>query len=508
MQHLNRLLDRAVNRALLAGVAGLSQVVGCGGQSVGPGGDLAAPSFSFEGVGELSPAATPSGTIPVAAVEPKPVDSSAEVCLPAGTSRLAQMDLSEAYDFVAWRTGDTYDEPSGVRYTSERDTFGTACASAADRMGCLAALDGTWPGPGSAWIECSQVGCIANALVTNHGDDVRLHDSLEAILSVLGAIDTPQEAVFWAEVNAYSPTCETDELFALPKLSVLQFASGYRLNTSEMVADCPIRYQDVVLDIARDGRVNEVSRVEHQSPFMGSVCVGRRPRGLVESAPTAAGASSGGNPALREVGSFFARMAALEDAAVFAFSAVAAELDAFGAPRELVHAARDAAADEVRHGRIGASLARRYGVEATSPEVSAQAPRGLFEFALENIVEGCVRETFGAAVARYQAGYARDPQVRAQLAHIALDECRHAELSHSIQEWLEPRLTSEQSAMLAAARRKAVEDLRLELEIEPEPAVQWLAGMPSSVQALALLEALDADLWHPSALGESTAARV
>src|SRR5690606_4330912 len=87
----------------------------------------------------------------------------------------------------------------------------------------------------------------------------------------------------------------------------------------------------------------------------------------------------------------------------------------------------------------------------------------LIEFALDNAVEGCVRETFGAACAAFQAVKARDPVVRATLRQVAVDETRHAELSWNIHSWVERRLNAEERALLAAAMRKAVTQLQVEV---------------------------------------------
>jgi hypothetical protein len=74
-------------------------------------------------------------------------------------------------------------------------------------------------------------------------------------------------------------------------------------------------------------------------------------------------------------------------------------------------------------------LARRAGGHVPGVQVQALHVRSLEEMALENVVEGCVRETFGAVVAMIQAERAGDARVRRAMRRIARDETRHAELS-------------------------------------------------------------------------------
>ena len=81
-----------------------------------------------------------------------------------------------------------------------------------------------------------------------------------------------------------------------------------------------------------------------------------------------------------------------------------------------------AADDEVRHVRVTASLARRYSGTVTTPNIDAPQRRSLAEMALENAVDGCVRETFGTLVAHHQALMARDEGIVQVMPEIAEDE--------------------------------------------------------------------------------------
>ena len=103
------------------------------------------------------------------------------------------------------------------------------------------------------------------------------------------------------------------------------------------------------------------------------------------------------------LGDFLARCAHQEAASVFSFSRLARELEAHGAPRQLVARARAARADESRHAAIVGALARERGGELSPVRIESLHVRSLEEMALENAVEGCVLETYGAAIGAHQA---------------------------------------------------------------------------------------------------------
>jgi hypothetical protein len=103
------------------------------------------------------------------------------------------------------------------------------------------------------------------------------------------------------------------------------------------------------------------------------------------------------------------------------------------------------------------ALAERFAVKPAVHEAQQFALRGLFEVALENAVEGCVRETYGAVVGHHQARHAQDPVVRAGMAQVAEDETRHAALSWAVAEWALPQLTDAQRDEIRAAQRAAIE---------------------------------------------------
>jgi hypothetical protein len=253
-------------------------------------------------------------------------------------------------------------------------------------------------------------------------------------------------------------------------------ADGYEVRTEW--EDCGVGLFSRTVFVSADGSVRELDRHE----IGASNCtIGRRPEGLRACAPAASRSA---------LGAYFASAAALEAASVVAFERMARELGELGAPQPLVAGAARSALEEIRHTRAVALLARRFGGEPAAPQVCPLAVRSAQAIALENAVEGCVRETYGALVAHYQAATALDPAVRAAMTVIAEDETRHATLSWQVAEWLEPRLSPEQRRAVHAARAAALAILRGELQDGLSPADRALIGLPGQQLAVALLDRL------------------
>jgi len=108
--------------------------------------------------------------------------------------------------------------------------------------------------------------------------------------------------------------------------------------------------------------------------------------------------------------------------------------------------------------------------------------------ATENAVEGCVHETFGAAVALAQSIQARDRRVRAAMSRIAADEARHAELAWQVARWAESRLAPAARARVERQRRRAARELVLSAGRRENPTVVRELGMlgPAQAQGVAL----------------------
>jgi hypothetical protein len=211
---------------------------------------------------------------------------------------------------------------------------------------------------------------------------------------------------------------------------------------------------------------------------------GRRPDGY-------GGELSG---ASRPLGRFFSHLAQLETVSIGAFGELAGELERHGAGCALVARARRARRDEVRHARAVWSLARRFGAK---PQRLARMPKArrksLAELGAENAAEGCVRETFGAMVASFQARASEDPSVAETMRGIAVDEAEHAKLAWDLDAFFLARLDDAGRARRALAFRRAIEDLHQEIASAADvPALRRISGMPGRAVALLALEKLRA----------------
>jgi hypothetical protein len=202
--------------------------------------------------------------------------------------------------------------------------------------------------------------------------------------------------------------------------------------------------------------VSEAGANQFECHYLAGACAGRRPAGLARSKRRG-----------------FAEQARLEAASVHAFARLACELEENGAPRGLIRSARRARRDEIRHAR---TMSRLAGIGVPNPRVAPFAKRSLVRVARENAIEGCVRETFGALLATWQAERADDPAVRRAMRTIAKDETRHAALSWRVAAWADRKLDAKQRARVRAARDRAVRELERELDPEMQGLFATMRG--------------------------------
>ena len=199
--------------------------------------------------------------------------------------------------------------------------------------------------------------------------------------------------------------------------------------------------------------------------------------------------------AIETIGELLARQAELEAMSVGAFEDLAKALTAHDAPHALVRAARRSARDEVRHAAACARLAARFGATpARFNHVSAATP-SLPALALDNAVEGEVRETWGAAVATWQAHVAHDPAVRRAMRGLAVAETRHATHAMKIGAWARTQLDERSRRRVTRARRDAIAELASATRANPPAAAVRELGVPDAATAVQLFAALDARVW-------------
>jgi hypothetical protein len=389
-------------------------------------------------------------------------------CDEAGQWPLHDTSIDPPLDYLAHYT--TY--PSSESSVSAQVVYGMECAGASDATACAAELQQK-----TAAEPCQNNPC-PEFLIATEGDTVTRIEERSALMALLGTIDTETEAAIAALLAGGPLFCWRE-----PQPGETGDATGTRVRLSdegyvvETLASCYEERSTGRAVVDAEGNVTVTSRI--------GFCEGRRPAGLASSAPCVA---------RNEVGAHFARAAHFEAASVFAFEQLARDLEQLGAPRELIQLALSSALDEVGHARTMHALAQRFGGELVTPEISPPSARGALAIALENAVEGCVRETYGALVACYQAHAARDSYVRAAMTQIAEDETRHAQLSWQIAAWLELQLSDAERAAVSLARRAAYEQLRGELAHRLSRDGMRVVGLPDEATSFALLTQLDAAL--------------
>lgn len=228
----------------------------------------------------------------------------------------------------------------------------------------------------------------------------------------------------------------------------------------------------------------------YRPPSSSSNQCGRRPLGLHSESVSDLSCT----PEAR-IGQHLAAQAHLEAASVVAFRQLERHLRHHGAPSELIKAARRATRDEIRHART----LRRFSADyrATIADVRVRQPDevSLLDLALANACEGCVGETYGAAVARFQSVQAANPALREAMATIAEEETQHAELAFALDDWLRTRLSAAELRVLDAASQAAIAELHSQATQPVPSALVETLGVPDATQAAFILQTLRAEAW-------------
>lgn len=496
---IRRILQRGVAGTLITGALG-----GCVRQELedpGPDSDRASvrgsdADASGGSPGEADAAVAPPGSdagrappapaLPVldAGREgPRPGPDGGVTC-PTGTRGELQasgLGIAGAYDYVAVRRAPgAYREPSdaGVEtWTNSRfmvlSESGKPCATASE----AACSDKVALHPEEVLGSFCVQACSEISIVTTRGDEVARWTSDAQLRELLGSVDSSDEALLWGLRGGYWDLCTK------------QVGDTFEVVGTHYKETCPVVYERVTLGVSPTGALERRSAEELRAGPLVGACIGRIPAALRSPGELVQGSS---------VGTYLAKAAHLEAASVHAFERLARELAAHGAPDELIAAAESAARDEVRHAQLMGALAERHGVRALAAEVDDLPVRSLEEIALENAVEGCVRETFGAVVGAFQAQHARDGAVRRAMQEIARDEARHAGLSQRVHVWCSERLDAEARARLYAAQRSALEQLEAECASELRVDARTALGLPTAQLSRALLRELDAALFQKS----------
>lgn len=351
---------------------------------------------------------------------------------------------------------------------------GTLCGGASDTQACQTAFVAGTPSAGFPFlyqyppILTSFPSYAFMFLAYTRGDSVGFIVDRDQLNAFLGEIDSANEAGLAFLSMGVGPTCT----------GISETPEAYYYSTFSSVP-CSIMPPGHMYSVTRSGQVASIAT------GMAMPCVGRRPVGLVDFPRASANATP--------LGDYYASVAHLEGAAVLAFDNMERELKRFGAPLQLQLRARRARADEKRHYNQMAAHARREGAAVPCVEAPHAGERSLLAAALENAIEGCVRETWGALSAHYQASAAFEPEARQLWRDIACEESEHAELSLALHDWLMPQLSIDDQEIVEAAIRRARLQLHTELELgsAPHPSVVKYAGVPEPIRAAALFSELE-----------------
>jgi len=392
-----------------------------------------------------------------------------------GFTALGSINPADPVDYLVLRHWDRDWDGLDLGW-SVLDEHGARCSGAGNPEMCEATLDGLpseseFSSPPNHTIDIYSV-----QLAFTRGDEVGAITDEATLREFLGEIDSPGEAALLRQLASRDLNCiEGDEVGEDPE--------GYLVYTRRggWGGSCGETVERVVL-IRPDGSDEVIDKhVVDRGPADDECIGGRLPPGLCARSTTPVGTP---------LGSYLASMAHLEAASVPAFAQLAGELHRFAAPAALIRGALRSRADETRHARLIAHLARCRGGHPTRPQLRPTPPRRFTDVVEDNAIEGCIRETYGAMLAHLQARRAADPELRRAFAHIAADETRHAALSWAIHRWAERRLQPRERRRLARRRRTAAEHLRVDLTRAFDPSVHRAAGLPTPDEGRALFDRL------------------
>ena len=188
------------------------------------------------------------------------------------------------------------------------------------------------------------------------------------------------------------------------------------------------------------------------------------------------------------VGSWCARAAHNETVSVASFAKLHRSLSQLGAPQSLLTKCLSAASDEIRHARQMVQLAKQHQAPLPALQFGDSQPCRV-ELAIDNVVEGCVKETFAALIALHQAKHAQNNEIRQAMKTIAQDELQHAQLAMDIHEWLLAQLTETEKAQVAEAKLQALTELEASWKNRFPNDIDSDLGRPNPAKGLALARA-------------------
>lgn len=339
-------------------------------------------------------------------------------------------------DYFAFWEDHRTEPPDGEQTVEsyERTAVGAPCKSATDLTACTSMFEAA----SAARELCRSEGRCGLFAVASAGDRVTQIEERAELLSWLAPIENLSDALAISTWDGKRIICASQG-----EIATRYYQTVDRLVFGTRWRECYREKLDV-WEVSLDGWTSRT--IVEDLGEAGPCGIGRRPEGL---SPVERRFARG------TLAAHFAESAHLEAASVFAFERLARQLTRFGAPASLIARAASSALDETRHAALMGALAKRFGAEPYHVRLSNLPTRGLYQLALENAVEGCVHETFGALLAHHQAARAHDPQLRSTMRMIARDETRHAELARQVAAWALPQLSAAQRSELERAQALA-----------------------------------------------------
>jgi hypothetical protein len=161
---------------------------------------------------------------------------------------LAGVTTAVPLDAIELRRGRAPGEPGQLL-----DSRGDVCATL-DEKPCDAARRRLAPDEGFLH-QCDPGSCF-HYLLVRQGDRIAVAPRIDDVVRLLAPIDTEHDALLLAWASGYHVACDDGGLDG----EIERVGSGFRYTTEAMTGLCPPVTSRIVIDVARDGVVTEVSR--------------------------------------------------------------------------------------------------------------------------------------------------------------------------------------------------------------------------------------------------------
>ena len=191
------------------------------------------------------------------------------------------------------------------------------------------------------------------------------------------------------------------------------------------------------------------------------------------------------------IGAWFARANHAEHSSVFAFAQLRRDLIQLQAPKHLLQKIDTAICEEAQHTSMMGDFARANQGHLIEVQFDGFLDsRSLWDIAVENLLEGCINESYAALQALYQSRHAQTDFLKACFAKIATDECKHAEIAREVHQFLLPLLTKQQREELQCLQLQQWNKLQKAVSEQAIPTDLKILGLPSPEKASFMVQEL------------------